>query len=336
MVYTSLICRAFRGFPQFEDEDYYPDIAGERRACDRSEKGREELRSYLPAIRRYTSKAEYVIIEGQVNGLMAIEALDVALIAQDQVENTLEELTPSAIAELRAKTSDNAPAESTSIAENIRYKCPQCDTTLKNVRYLNTHMEGHKKQHQCRFCPQRFGRQDQVPRHELWQHGQNSSSHVCYIAYCFRVRVGMKNEPTLVRHLQKYHGATMDDNEKARLEQGYEQDENHRVVQEHAESEEGSPSVETETSATDTESDDDRMDFQQEVTSSYQEVAANDQDHEDIHASYEAVINRLHEQLREEREFHRAEIANIRKGYKAQIEDLKAQIAAGNKEQGQI
>ncbi|KAK8045846.1 hypothetical protein PG996_013910 [Apiospora saccharicola] len=232
------------------------------------------------------------------------------------------------------QTSGNAPAGSTSIAENIRYKCPQCDTTFKNVRYLNTHMEGHKKQHQCRFCPQRFGRQDQVPRHELWQHGQNSSGHVCYIPYCFRVRVGMKTEPTLVRHLQKYHGATMDDNEKARLEQGYEQDESHRVVRGHAESEAGSPSVETETSATDTEGDDDRMDYQQEVTSSHQEVAANDQDQEDIHASYEAVINRLHEQLREEREFHRVEIASIRKGYKAQIEDLKAQIAAGNKEQG--
>ncbi|KAK7918062.1 hypothetical protein PG985_009936 [Apiospora marii] len=44
---------AFRGFPQLDDEDFNPLSAAERRAYYRSEKGREELRPYLPTIKKY-------------------------------------------------------------------------------------------------------------------------------------------------------------------------------------------------------------------------------------------------------------------------------------------
>ncbi|KAK7992504.1 hypothetical protein PG988_001298 [Apiospora saccharicola] len=100
---------AFRGFPQLDDPDYYPDIAAERRAYYRSEEGREELRPYLPAIKKYTSKAEYVVIEGQVNGLTAVQALDAALIAQDKL--MVEKLTPSALAESAAESDAESDAE---------------------------------------------------------------------------------------------------------------------------------------------------------------------------------------------------------------------------------
>ncbi|KAK8018393.1 hypothetical protein PG991_007583 [Apiospora marii] len=75
---------AFRGFPQLDDEDFNPlgaAGAAERRAYYRSEKGREKLRPYLPTIKKYASAGEYILIEAQVNGQTALEALDAAAAA---------------------------------------------------------------------------------------------------------------------------------------------------------------------------------------------------------------------------------------------------------------
>lgn len=89
---------AFRGFPQLDDEDFNPNGAAERRAYYRSEKGREELRPYLTAIKKYASKGEYVLIEAQVNGQTASDALDAATAAKGEPEAEHEKPYPLAAA----------------------------------------------------------------------------------------------------------------------------------------------------------------------------------------------------------------------------------------------
>lgn len=89
---------AFRGFPQLDDEDFNPYGAAERRAYYRSQKGREELRPYLPSIKKYASKGEYVLIEAQVNGQTASDALDAATAAKGEPEAKYEEEPASSAA----------------------------------------------------------------------------------------------------------------------------------------------------------------------------------------------------------------------------------------------
>ncbi|KAK8070123.1 hypothetical protein PG994_006739 [Apiospora phragmitis] len=77
---------AFRGFPQIDDEDFNQEGAAERRAYYQSHQGREELRPYLPAIKKYASKGEYVLIEARVNGQKASDALVAAAAAAAECE----------------------------------------------------------------------------------------------------------------------------------------------------------------------------------------------------------------------------------------------------------
>lgn len=66
---------AFRGFPQLDDEDFNQVDAAERYAYYRSQKGRDELRPYLPAIKKYAPKGEYELMKAQVNGQTASYAM---------------------------------------------------------------------------------------------------------------------------------------------------------------------------------------------------------------------------------------------------------------------
>ncbi|KAK8085597.1 hypothetical protein PG997_006868 [Apiospora hydei] len=96
---------AFRGFPQLDDTDFNPNGAEERRAYYQSKKGREELRPYLPAIKKYASKGEYVLIEAKVNGQTAADALDAAATAaESSPELKHEQPTPSPWAPVSAST----------------------------------------------------------------------------------------------------------------------------------------------------------------------------------------------------------------------------------------
>ncbi|KAK7912210.1 hypothetical protein PG985_014691 [Apiospora marii] len=177
--------------------------------------------------------------------------------------------------------------------------------------------------YECRFCSKRFGRRDELNRHELHKHGQNVSSHVCYIASCPRRRVGMRSEAALVQHLQNHHdGATMAANEEAKQAQGYGQAQDQPAVGHEAEesSSEGSPSTNED------DSDDDYEDSDQEVTVPGQDTSTDGG--ELTLAEYKDKIKALREQLQQERKWHRWEINATRKAFGAQIEELKAKVPA--------
>lgn len=89
-------------FPQLDDEYFNPDGAAERRAYYRSQKGREELRPYLPSINNYTSKGEYILIEAQVDGQTASDVLDAATAANGEPKAKHEGPTTSAATSLSA------------------------------------------------------------------------------------------------------------------------------------------------------------------------------------------------------------------------------------------
>lgn len=133
----------------------------------------------------------------------------------------------------------------------------------------------------------------------------------------------MKSEALLIQHLQQSHdGATMAENEKAKL--GSDQAEDDPIVghESKEDSSMGSPST-----------DDNEENSDEEVTALGDDMDVEEQ--ELTSADYKAENKALREQLRQEREWHRIEIDAIRKAYKAQIEDMKARIPADTMENSQ-
>ncbi|KAK8044284.1 hypothetical protein PG993_004308 [Apiospora rasikravindrae] len=112
---------AFRGFPQLDDADFNPDGADERRAYYQSKQGREELRPYLPAIKKYASKGEYVLIEAKVNGQTASDALDAAASAAESSpelkdeQSTAASCVPASASSYYVKPESPVPGDSASI-----------------------------------------------------------------------------------------------------------------------------------------------------------------------------------------------------------------------------
>ncbi|KAK8079315.1 hypothetical protein PG994_003122 [Apiospora phragmitis] len=224
-------------------------------------------------------------------------------------------------------------AGSSGVDANTRFSCPNCDKTFKhartgskytfpndhqfndaNILVCSRHLRGHQYLYKCRFCADRFARSDGVPRHEYMVHNQNPSSHVCYIKGCFRSRFSMKDEATLILHLAQCHdGATMDDNEKAKVEQGYDL-----------------PSDDED------DGDNDGEIHHQEPSNAHQDYPLASPESAPAHqdatsANHEATIAELHEQLQQERESHQVEINNIHQAYKAKLQTNKdwAQVAIG-------
>lgn len=148
------------------------------------------------------------------------------------------------------------------------------------------------------------------------------------------MRLGMKSEVVLIQHLQHSHGgATMADNGKAKREQGYDQpqdqSQDHPIVGHEPEEEERSSVGRLSTHEPDSEDEEENLD--DDVADPSQDMDVDDQEAVTL-ADYAAENEALREQLQQEREWHRIEIDAIRKAYTAEIEKLKARVAAGDME----
>ncbi|KAK8063033.1 hypothetical protein PG997_015130 [Apiospora hydei] len=186
-------------------------------------------------------------------------------------------------------------------------------------------MKGHDLPYKCRFCDKRFGRGDQVPRHEHLIHNQNSSTHVCWIEGCTRLRFGFKDEATLIQHLQQIHdGATMADNEQAKMEQGHDRVNNPA-------SSAADPAQGSSSDSEDSESSEEEPSHSHEnpLSASHRPAPAHDEDL----AEKDNQIEHLQEQLQEERDGHLMEIADIHRSYKAKLEKLSARAVTGTKDE---
>ncbi|KAK7959050.1 uncharacterized protein PG986_003904 [Apiospora aurea] len=220
----------------------------------------------------------------------------------------------------------NAASASSNAGAGNRVSCTKCNKTFGMDKHLKRHMRGHDLPYKCRFCDKRFGRGDQVPRHEHLIHNQNSSAHICHIEGCTRLRFGFRDEDTLIQHLQQIHdGATMADNEQAKMEQGHDRANN--PASGAADRAQGSSSDNDE----DNESSEDEPSHWHESppSASHRPAPAHDEDL----AEKDNQIEHLQEQMQEERDGHLMEIADIHRSYKAKLEELSARAMTETKDE---